>query len=293
MHYKMYRYTIENDKDHIVGPDKHFDIFNKSKGPDEFGEFAQYRNRKNSILMHIQNYKPDFSGLVGKHTTEREVTSYDKIADVARVRTVRDDDYPHAAFICFPRLGLLACSEGTEINASTAISRLHAILLHRQRAKFIAQPFTEVADLRRAIKKFRIVKVEYEVLPVNPHTKELGMQLDESRKVDHIKKMLGTLEGSAAHPLELNGGFLTQIQQLQESGHGKIGFTGLDDKDTEIKVPKPKEAKRLNEDEELTTPGTTQEVKITLPGMKFEYPFKPGHVKYMKEIATFLAESDE
>jgi len=83
MQYKIYRYSITNDEGRAVGPDKHFDIFNGSKGPDEFGEYTKYRNQKNAILMYIQNHKPDFSGLVGKHATERDVTTYDKNTDLA------------------------------------------------------------------------------------------------------------------------------------------------------------------------------------------------------------------
>jgi hypothetical protein len=293
MQYKIYRYAITTKDEKPVGPDKHFNLFNNSKGADVLGEYTAYRREKNSVLMHIQNYKPNFSGLVGKHATTREVTSYDQKSDVTQVVTVRDDNYPNAAFICFPRLGVMACVEGTEITASSAISRLHAILAHRQGVGFVAEPFTEVVDLRRAVKKFRLVRVDYEILPVNPHTKELGMQLDESRKLDHIKRMFGTLEGTPAKPLALEGGFLTQVQQLQESGHGKVGFTGLDDKNTEIKVPKPREARQLDDDEAVTMPGTTQEVRITLPDVKFTYPFDAGHVRYVREIASWLVKTPD
>ncbi|HEY8698429.1 MAG TPA: hypothetical protein VIM02_12505 [Rhizomicrobium sp.] len=288
MQYKLYHYTIANDEGRLVGPSKHFDLFNKSTGADVFGKYARYRNQANSILMHIQKYDPDFAGLIGKHSTEREVTKYDQKTDVTQQIKVGDDDYPHAAFICYPRLGILLCVDGSEINATTAISRLHAILAFRQNVQFVAQPLTEVADLRRAVKKFRLVEVDYEVLPVNPHTKDLGMGLDRRRKLDHIKRMSGRLEASPSDPLQLNGGFLSEIQELQESGHGRVGYTGVDDEGTEIKVPKPKEAKPLHEDEDKTTPGTSPEVKITLPGVKMKYPFTVGHVGYMKRIAEIF-----
>ncbi len=188
---------------------------------------------------------------------------------------------------------MLACIDGAEITAGAAIQRLHAILSHRQNVSFVAEPLTEVADLRRAVNKFRLVRVEYEVLPVNPHTKDLGMELDHKRKLDHIRKMTGVLEGSSMDPLKLNGGFLTQIQQLQESGHGRVGFVGIDSQNTEIKVPKPKEAHALHENEYITMPGTSPEVKITLQDVKLRYPFTKKHVLYMKGIASVFAPENE
>ena len=47
-----------------------------------FGEHATYRGKKNAVLMYIQNYQPDFAGLVGKHSTERTITKYDDTTDV-------------------------------------------------------------------------------------------------------------------------------------------------------------------------------------------------------------------
>ncbi len=218
MLYKLYKYTLERRDGRPILTGQHFEIFNTSKGFDPFGRSAMYRGRDNALLMYIQKYGVDFGGLIGRHSTEREVTLYDQADDKTDTIPVADDDYPNVAFLCFPRMHMLVCVDGSSIKASSAVSRLHAILSHRKQLIFVGQPLTENVDLRRAVKRFKLTEVTFEVLPVNPHTGDLGYLLDDNRKKDHIKKIVGKLESTKGDPLKLNGGLLEQIQQLQLSG---------------------------------------------------------------------------
>ena len=239
MQYKLFRYDLAAPDGKIVHPDRHFRFFDGAKGADVYGDFAEYRGRKaTSVLMHVRNYGLDFIGLVGRHSTEREVTAYDDKEDITVRVEVDDDDYPHAAFVCWPRIGMIACTDSASARATSAMSRLHQILAHRHKVLFTFREITETFDLRKAVKRFRLVEVMFEILPVNPHSDDLGKKLDESRKLDHIKKINGAAHGAISDPLTLDGGFLTAVQQLQQSGHAKVGFRGVtSDKKIEVSVP--------------------------------------------------------
>jgi len=95
-------------------------------------------------------FRSDFTGLVGRHSTEREVVFYDEDQDVIQTQRVGDDDYPYAAFICMPRLGKIACVDSGRIKADTAMSRLHVILLARQKVFFTFDVLKEPYDLRKS-----------------------------------------------------------------------------------------------------------------------------------------------
>jgi hypothetical protein len=293
MQYKLYRYTLERRDGRPLPSGQHFDVFNSSKGYDPFGRSAKYRGRDNALLMYIQKYGVDFGGLIGRHSTEREVTQYNQREDKASTVPVEDDDYPNVAFLCFPRMQMVACVDGSSITASSAISRLHAILSQRKQLIFVAQPLLENVDLRRAVKRFRVTEVTFEILPVNPHTGDLGLLLDENRKKDAIQKIVGRLEASKAKPLQLNGGFLEQIQQLQQSGHGRVGFEGYDDRGTLIQVPKPKSPKPLREEEDEAAAGAEQQIKIELPSTREAFPFGREHVNYIKQICIAFNDGNE
>jgi hypothetical protein len=224
MHYKLYRYELANDENEEIHPDRHFKLFDNSKGKDDLGRFTEYRGKKNAVLMHIRHYQYDFIGLVGRHSTERKVTVYDPGEDLTSQVDVDDDDYPNTAFVCFPRIHVIACLDRATLRADTAMSRLHSIIRHRQKLWFNVTPITESFDLRKATQRFRLVDVTFELWPVNPHTEDIGAKLDESSKLDHIKKLNGSAHGAISEPLTLNGGFLTAVQQLQKSGHAKVGF---------------------------------------------------------------------
>jgi hypothetical protein len=183
MHYKLYRYYLNTKDNKQVHPDKHFSIFNNSKGRDSSGEFTEYRGRKNSVLMHVRNYGHDFIGLVGRHSTERAITVYDEDEDTTEEIEADDDDYPNAAFMCFPRIWMIACLDGSKVRADAAMERLHLIMNRRQGLVFNVEEITETFDLRKAVKRFKVTEVTFEILPVNPHTDDLGKKLDESRKL--------------------------------------------------------------------------------------------------------------
>ena len=82
----------------------------------------------------------------------------------------------------------------------------------------------ESFDLRKAVDRFRLIEVTFDIYPVNPHTGDLGLKLDESRKLDHIKKLSGKATAPPSTPLTLGGGFLTSVQQLQQSGHAELAL---------------------------------------------------------------------
>jgi hypothetical protein len=117
MHYRLYRYSLTKvvgEKEREIHPDQHFKIFSNSRGADAYGELAEYRGKRDSVLMYVREYRTDFVGLIGRHSTQREVTSYDATEDEAYQTEVDDDDYPNAAFICFPDVAVefLIVNEG-------------------------------------------------------------------------------------------------------------------------------------------------------------------------------------
>jgi hypothetical protein len=264
MHYKLYRYELSTPEGREIHPDRHFSFFDKSKGKDEFGHFTEYRGKKDTVLMYLRDYHYDFIGLVGRHSTEREITVYDDVEDQTEQIDVGDDDYPHAAFICMPRLRMIACVDSAKVKADSAMTRLHQIIAHRQSLLFTVEAITETYDLRKAVKRFRIVEVTFEILPVNPHSDDLGMKLDESRKIDHIKKIAGTAQTAPSDPMKLDGGFLTAVQQLQQSGHAKVGFEGYTEDKIKVKVQKPSHPRRLSSADDEFVTGENVGVKIQI-----------------------------
>ncbi|SDS01491.1 hypothetical protein [Bradyrhizobium canariense] len=287
MHYKLYRYTltkIVGEKEREIHPDHHFKLFQRSRGTDAYGELAEYRGKRDSVLMFVREYRSDFVGLIGRHSTEREVTSYDANEDETYQIEVDDDDYPNAAFVCLPRLRMIACSDSNQVRADSAMSRLHQILVHRHRAFFVVEPIKETFDLRKAINRFRLIEVTFDIFPVNPHTGDLGLKLDESRKLDHIKKISGKATAPSSEPMTLEGGFLTSVQQLQQSGHAKVGFVGRTDEGTEVKVPKPGRTTELAVDEEDSVRDESVGVRINVPE-KLAYPFNQAYVTRIRKIA--------
>jgi hypothetical protein len=293
MHYRLYRYQltkIVGEKEREIHPDHHFKIFANSRGADAYGELAEYRGKRDSVLMFVRDYRSDFVGLIGRHSTQREVTSYDSKEDEAFQIEVEDDDYPNAAFVCLPRLRMIACSDGSQVRADSAMSRLHQILLYRHKVYFVVEAITETFDLRKAIGRFRLIEVTFDVLPVNPHTGDLGRKLDESRALDHIKKLSGKVTAPPSAPLTLDGGFLTSVQQLQQSGHVKVGFVGRTDDDTEVKVPKPTTTTELSDDEEESVRAENVGVRINIQE-KSAYPFNQAYVTRIRKVARQFMES--
>jgi len=293
MKYKIYEYWLRDSKGYDIAPDRHFEFFQRSTGRDEYGQFAEYRGQKNSVLMHLRRFSKDFSGLVGRHSQEREVTEYVERTDETLVVVVEDDDYPNTPFICFPRLKAIAVLDGSRITADAAVARLHQILGHRTHTYLTYGTFREALDLRRAVARFKVTEVTFEVLPVNPHTGPLGKRLDEARAKDHIRKITGRLEGKKTEPLKLEGGFLTEVQQLQQSGHAKVGYKGYADNDMAIEVAKPKEAREL---EDEPAPGSREQevdIRVEVAGRRIEYPFPPGTFTQLRTIVRRLTARDD
>jgi hypothetical protein len=290
MSYKLYRYTLVDRNDRLVHPDKHFSEFDKAKGSDDIGELSPYRRKKDSVLMYLRDYHYDFIGLIGRHSTEREITTYGESEDATKLKNVVDDDYPHAPFVCLPRLGMIACVDGAKLRADAAMARLHAILIHRRKLMFVVEAITETFDLRKAVKRFNLIEVTFEILPVNPHSDDLGLKLDESRKLDHIRRIVGTAQALPSDPMKLDGGILTAIQQLQTSGHAKVGFVGRAD-DVEVKVEKPAKSQKLASSDDESVFGENVGVKIQIKD-RLEYPFPKHHVMLVRSIARkFMSQS--
>lgn len=291
--YKIYEYTISNTNKVTgvtseIGPDNHFKLFSASKGKDTRGTYAEYRGERNAILMYLRQFRSDFSGLVGKHSTERAVTAYNEREDETKEVIVLDDDYPHAAFVCLPRLKVIVVADSQALPANSAIERLSRILAHRKSVLFVAAPLREPYDLRVAIQKFNVFEVSFEIYPVNPHTEDLGKKLDESRKLDHIKKLAGKATATPSSPLALEGGLLTAIQQLQKSGHCKVGFRGTTDEGIEINVPKPRDRMELSDDDKDRRDSELSDLNIEFKREKITYPFNDKHFTQIRGIVKKL-----
>ena len=108
MFYKLFGYTIEREG-YSRQPQQHLRFFHASKGADNAGHFTLYRGEYNTVLMHVRAHGEILTGLIGKHSTEREITEYDQNVYVTQNRIIRDNDYPHTPFICYPHLSMIAC----------------------------------------------------------------------------------------------------------------------------------------------------------------------------------------
>lgn len=287
MKYKLYEYELADRANKIVAPDRHYDIFRESIGLDGNGRFARYRGRDDAVLMNVRKTtkaSSDFIGLIGRHSTEREVTTYDQSRDKADNIIVSDDDYPNSPFVCMPRLRMIACVDGGRLKADSAMSRLHAILSSRKGLLFTYESTKAAYDLRRAIENFRVFEVDFEIHPVNPHSEELGLELDEARKRDHIRSILGKTKANKGDRLELNGGLLTAVQQLQKSGHATAGYKAETPSGVQINVPKPRKDSVGKLDDESGS-DLDQDLRLDFVGMKHEFPMSQEHVTEIRTIA--------
>ncbi len=247
-----------------------------------------YRGQANAILMQLVGNPSRFTGLVGKHSTEREVETYDNDADEVNAQVVPDDNYPNAAFLCIPEINMIACQDRATLTAKSAIARLHAILAHRTRITLVGHPLRQSDDLRFAIDHFRVVEVDFEVLPVNPHTGDAGRLLDENNKRDHVAKMRGKLLAEEGGRIELGGGTATQIQQLQQSGHARVGYKGFGPRNVEINVSKPHSPSPKEEDDEESDE-SYPEMRITFPHVPPTYPLPREHVEELERMMRIFA----
>lgn len=295
MHYKLFKYSLARSDYREVLADEHFGFFDRSKGADSVGRYARYRGKHDAVLMFLRRYNTKFIGLIGRYSIERDVDIYDPEADIVNTQIVEDEDYPNTPFLCFPRIKMIACVDGGRIPALTAMRRLHQILASRQNLIFTFEEISQTFDLRKAINRFRVTRVDFEIFPVNPHSGDLGLEFDRSRKLDHIRKLKGVAEAPKSDPLKLEGGLLTAIQQLQKSGHCKLGFRGFTHGDVEVHVPKPSKLQKLADDESESVYGEESGVRISFPKTKLEYPFDEDHVLLVYKIAKQFLEiqSDE
>lgn len=285
MHYKIYTYEIEDERRIIVAPDRHFKIFQNSVGYDAANRLAVHRGRRDSILMEVRVFGSDFTGRIGRHLTEREVSKYDSAFDKVKSITQDDDDFPNTWFIAFPRLGVIAVRDGASPPADSAIQRLHAILIHRQKMFATFTAMKAPIDLRQAVERFKVTEVTFEVFPVNPHTASLGMRLDEERARDHIRKWRGKAEATPSNPIQLGGGLLTAIQQLQQSGHATIGFKGVTQDNVAVSVPRQRAAIEMTAD--ASDESVEVDVKLSVD-QKIEYPVTQSHVTHIRTAARHL-----
>lgn len=285
MRFQIFNYSLQF-KGRDIAPDKHFEIFNRSKGSNNSGEFTEYRGRKDAVLMQVEKIDNVFTGLIGKHNSERLVRKYSTIDDILIEEVEQDDDYPYAIFYCDPRRNEIAISKSSDITVNSAIGRITKILYARTSAEIVFTSIVAAYDLRAAIKSINIRRVDFEIYQVNPHTKDLGLSLDENKKKDFIDTLMGSMTAERGKRLRLNGGFLSATQQLQESGHAVIGYTG-DIDGIQIQVPKKKlraKPKPLDEDETKEV----NEVTIDIGDEQRRYPLSSSIIgKFRNIFAVF------
>ncbi|MGF1592506.1 MAG: hypothetical protein ACFCUW_04455 [Kiloniellaceae bacterium] len=277
MFYKLYRYDLEKDEI-ALDPSCHLDFLKKSIGRDSDGDFAVYLKQK-SVLMYVREFAGGFTGLIGKHSTEREVTRYIEESDEAKQSMAVDDDYPHTPFICVPENLMIACVDGA-ITAKSAVARLHAVVAHHTGCMVSATPVRQIPDLASIFANFHVTEVDYEIVPVNPHTGDLGISLDTSKKMDHVERLVGRAIAAEGDSLQLNGGFVSAVQDLQQSGHCRVGFTGATDEGIEVRLGKP-DRKSYFQKEPGT--GTPPELRVRI-NERLEYPFSSEHLAKITEI---------
>jgi len=283
--FKLYRFSADDNRDKKIGVDRVVDIFKRSVGRDSSGEFTKYRGKKDAVLMYLRTYKSDFTGLIGRFSSERLVSFYNDNNDEVVSESVADDDYPHVPFICFPRLGCLLCADKAVMRADAAVSRLHQILAHRTQSFFVFDAFSESVDLRVAVKKFNVYEVNFEIYPVNPHTGDLGAALDNSRKKDFINSIKGKMVAKQNSKMQLNGGLLTSIQQLQQSGHAKTGFKARTEDGVEIDAPKQINRRKLHEVDDDLDESLEDSVSIRINvNDDDKYPFDLAYIIKMRSI---------
>lgn len=290
MFFKFFSYSLERDGQEIPA-DEHLKNFRASRGKDENGEFVNYRGQRNSVLMSVKKSGDVFTGLVGKYSDKREITDYDNNEDETKQISVRDNDYPNTPFVCAPKLKGIAIGDSSPVVATSAIRRLHAILQSRANATFVAEPIKNIDDLRFATNAFKVTEISFETYPVNPHTGVLGKLWDRASKRDHVKKVVGRLFGTAEKPIKLNRGLASQIQQLQASGHSKVGYTAIGNDGLELKLPKPREIRPTSPDEGIVQSGLP-DVRVKLREFGDQYPLSNDEInRVLRALRALLSAS--
>lgn len=287
MFFKFFEYSLEND-DGKLPSETHRDIFRKARGFDEDGLLVKYRGQRNSILMGVRKAGDFFTGLIGRHSEQRDVTDYDANEDAPARKTVDDDDYPNTPFVCWPKKKGIAICDSAPISAGSAVQRLHAILYDRAGVEFSVTPIKEFDDLRFATNNLRIIEISFETVRVNPHTEALGMAWNESAVQDHVTKVAGKLVATSAKPVELNGGIATQIQQLQKSGHCRVGYTGLTPKGVKIKTQKPRHLRALPDDDSEIPDEQAPDVRVKFDNFGKSYPLEADDISRVADALSVL-----
>jgi len=107
--------------------------------------------------------------------------------------------------------------------------------------------------------------------------------------MDHIRKLKGTVSATSTEPIKLNGGFASSLQELQLSGHARLGFNAQSDSGTHVTVSMPKDAQKLDEDEEKISFGEQVDVMAEFPKLRLSYPFHQGHITDVRKVSKDLA----
>lgn len=289
--YKIYEYEIIDQRGRSINPDRHYAIFHESRGADPYGNYSLHRGKQDAVLMNLRPASKDFMGLVGKHSTEREITLYSDSEDAAYEVVVSDDDYPHTMFVCLPRLGAIFMGDTGRIKADSAMRRLHSILAARAKVRMQYRSITEAYDLKYAVEKFRVYEVNFEIRPVNPHSGDLGKELDEARKRDHIRQIAGKAKAAKDDKLQLEGGFLSAVNDLQRSGHARVGYHAEANDGILVDVQKPPESDI--EAYEDWDQGPKAEMRIDFPGLRLTWPISQAHVTALRKLArAMIGEKD-
>jgi hypothetical protein len=268
MYWKFYSYDLYSfDQEQALAPQEHYAIFAKAKGFDREGKLAPHRKKSDAILMEIKRQGRAISLIAGKHVTERNVQVYRNDRDELTERLELDNNYEGALCLFWPDINKCAVSDQQNLRARSAIARINAVVNFRRLAWFVANPVTQARDLEELTKNYMVHEVSFEIRPVNPHTGPLGEKLDKSNKKDQIRRLIGKAQANGSTGLALNGGTLSEVNELYKSGHATIGVKAKNENGTELVIPRPSfESERSGtgraNEVRVSTPQSTQEIGI-------------------------------
>jgi hypothetical protein len=114
---------------------------------------------------------------------------------------------------------------------------------------------------------------------------------------DHITRWRGKFNADITDPLRLNGGLLHGVQQLQESGHCRVGFTAYTDSGAEITLPKPKKRRSFPAETSEDSDQLAPELRLRFSDIHTHYPFDTDHlsdlISILQQFHSIRRESED
>jgi|GEM_PF-6023351 len=166
---------------------------------------------------------------IAKHITTREILNYDRPNDRLNPRAVSTDEYATSQIITIPVLRLLAASNrngATDINASSAVGRLAAIIRSFPDHRLHFQLAATTADIRRALEAWTVSEFGFTARPFNPSVHTPGAILSDLFSNDEIFIAGKAKPLSNDHISVSNEGFISEVLGLSEYGNAEIGASG-------------------------------------------------------------------